>query len=152
MPALVQPDQAARHRPLRPGHAFREPGQAGIDFFPPALLIADKESAYLKITEDKEKGRGEGTLSIKDIYPFVPADSSFLVGDLEDGVEKILAVLRCRVRDKPEAGLKIAARLTDSAKSEIPVSHSLLTGKKEGRTWIFLTSRVSWKPCSNGCT
>ena len=97
----------------------------GIKLFPPLLLIPEKQAVYLKLSKDQKKGIEKESLSIKNIYPFIPNNHSPLVEEVDRGILKLLAVLRFSIVDVQEFDIEISAHLIDhSSNKKIPLPNS----------------------------
>jgi hypothetical protein len=108
---------------------------SGIKLFPPLLLIPEKKTVYIKLSHDQEKGTEKESLSLNDIYPFLPENFFPLVEEADEGLEKLLAVLRLSVLEVPESEIEIYAHLIDhSSNQKIPLSNSSIHAaeKKDG--------------------
>ena len=116
-----------------------EPLESGIKLYPPLLIVPEKESFYLNlITVDKKKKK-ETSLSIADIYPFISNEHSPLVGDLEKGTTKLLAVIRNDVVNLKNPDIELPAYLFDfSVTQKTPLSFSILASEKKEQTDVLL--------------
>ena len=116
-----------------------EPVESGIKLYPPLLIVPEKKSFYLNlITVDKKKKK-EASLSIADIYPFISNEHSPLVGDLEQGTTKLLAVIRNDVVNLKNPEIELTAYLFDySVTQKTPLSFSILASEKREETDVLL--------------
>lgn len=117
-----------------------EASDSGIKIFPPLLLIPEKKTLYLKLSKDQKKRTKKNSLSINDIYPFLSNDFSPLIEELEQGISKLLTVVRFSISDIKEPDVEISARLIDHSSGEIiPLSFLFLSSENEGELYgLFL--------------
>jgi len=114
---------------------------SGIKLFPPLLLIPEEKALYLKLSHDQEKGIEKGSLSLNDVYPFLPDNFSPLVDEANLGIKKLLAVLRLSIIDVQESEIEISAHLIDrSSDKKIPLSNSSIVAseKREGIDMLLI--------------
>ncbi|GAH46018.1 unnamed protein product, partial [marine sediment metagenome] len=122
-----------------------EPSGPGIKLFPPLLLIPEKQAVYLKLSKDQKKGIVKESLSIKDIYSFLPNNYSPLVEEVDWGILKLLAVLRLSIVDVQECDIEISAHLINhSSNKKIPLPNSsiLYSENKEGIEVLLVEFRL----------
>ncbi len=116
-----------------------EPVESGIKLYPPLLIVPEKESFYLNLTTVDKKKKKEPSLSIADIYPFISNQHSPLVGDLEQGTTKLLAVIRNDVVNLENPDIELTAYLFDySVTQKTPLSFSILASEKKEQTDVLL--------------
>lgn len=116
-----------------------EPMESGIKLYPPLLIVPEKESFYLNLTTVDKKKKKEPSLSIADIYPFISNENSPLVGDLERGTTKLLAVIRNDVVNLKNPDIELTAYLFDySVTQKTPLSFSILASEKKKQTDVLL--------------
>jgi VWFA-related protein len=118
-----------------------EASDSGIKLFPPLLLIPEEKALYLKLSHDQEKGIEKGSLSLNDVYPFLPDNFSPLVDEANLGIKKLLAVLRLSIIDVQESEIEISAHLIDrSSDKKIPLSKSSIHAaeKREGIDMLLI--------------
>jgi len=112
-----------------------EPTDSGIKLFPPLLLIPEEKASYLKLSHDQEKEIEKESVSLNDVYPFLPKNFFPLVEEADRGIEKLLAVLRLSIVDVPESEIEIYAHLIDrSSDQKIPLHNTSIHAaeKREG--------------------
>lgn len=117
----------------------------GIKLFPPLLLIPEKQAVYLKLSKDQKKGTEKKSLSIKDIYPFLPNNFSPLIEEMDRGILKLPAVLRLSIVDVQECDIEISAHLINhSSNKKIPLPNAsiLYSKKKEGIEVLLVEFRL----------
>ncbi|MCK4645979.1 MAG: VWA domain-containing protein [Candidatus Aminicenantes bacterium] len=117
----------------------------GIKLFPPLLLIPEKQAVYLKLSRDQKKGTEKKSLSLKDIYSFLPNNFSPLVEEVDRGILKLPAVLRLSIVDIQECDIEIAAHLINhSSNKKIPLPNSsiLYSENKEGIEVLLVEFRL----------
>jgi len=117
-----------------------EPLDSGMRLYPPLLLIPEGDVYYIKASKKQKKETGSEPLSLINIYPFLSREYSPFVGDLDQGISKLLAAVRCSVVDIQEPEIDISVNLIQHPSGEkIPLSSSILSRKKEdGNMDIFL--------------
>ena len=117
-----------------------EPIESGITLHPPLLIIPEKKSYYLNLIKvEEKKKKKEETLSLADIYPFLSNEHSPLVGDLEQGVTKLLAVVHSSVKDIQDPDIELTAFLFDQELTEkTPLPFSILASEKQKETDVLL--------------
>jgi hypothetical protein len=114
---------------------------SGIKLFPPLLLIPEEKALYLKLSHDQEKRAEKESLSLNDVYPFLPDNFSPLVDEANLGIKKLLAVLRLSIIDVQESEIEISAHLIDrSSDKKIPLSKSSIHAaeKREGIDMLLI--------------
>jgi len=117
-----------------------KPTQSGIKLFPPLLIVPEEKSYYLRLEEeDKKKKTKDAAPSLSDIYPFLSNEHSPLVGDLEQGTPKLLAVVRSSVVDIQDPDIELTAFLFDYELTEkTPLPLSILASEKQKETDVLL--------------
>jgi len=100
---------------------------SGIKLFPPLLLIPEKKTFYLKLSKDQKKGTEKGSLSINDIYPYLANNFSPLVGEVNQEISSLLAVLRLLIIDIPEYEIEFSVHLINhSSQKKVKLSNSFI--------------------------
>ncbi|MFB0566097.1 MAG: VWA domain-containing protein [Candidatus Aminicenantaceae bacterium] len=108
-----------------------EVSDSGFRLYPPLLLIPEKETYYL-FSKNKEKETKSEILSLKEIYPFISTRNSPLIEEIDHGVPKLFAVVRCSISDIPEPEIELSAYLTQlSSGQKTSLSSSILSSKTE---------------------
>ena len=116
-----------------------EPVESGLTLHPPLLIIPEKKSYYLNLIKVEKKKKKEETLSLADIYPFLSNEHSPLVGDLEQGVTKLLAVVHSSVKNIQNPDIELTAFLFDQELTEkTPLPFSILASEKQKETDVLL--------------
>ena len=117
-----------------------EPTDSGIRLFPPLLLIHEEKALYLKLSTRQEKEIEKRSVSLNDVYPFLPKNFSPLVEEANLGIKKLLAVLRLSVVEAPESEIEIYAHLINhSSNQKIPLSNSSIhAAEKRDGTDVLL--------------
>ena len=112
---------------------------SGIRLYPPLLLIPEKEAFYLRASVIQEEKSEREPLSLIDIYPFLSKKYSPLVEDLEQGITRLLAVVRCSFVNiqKPDIDLLVYLSLNSSEEKTL-LPFSMLSSKQEEDTDILL--------------
>jgi hypothetical protein len=113
-----------------------ESPDSGIILYPPLLLIPEKNAFYLKSSATGKKEKKGKQISLLDIYPFPYTQYSPLVEGLNQGISKLLAVVRCSTFNiqQPESAHLIQL----SSGKKTPLSLSVLNQSQEEDTQIFL--------------
>lgn len=117
-----------------------EPAESGIKIYPPLLIVPEKESYYLNLTQVAEKKKKkEEALSLADIYPFLSNEHCPLVGDLEQGVTKLMAVVHSSVADIQDPDIELSAYLFDQElKQKTPLTLTILASEEHQGTDVLL--------------
>jgi VWFA-related protein len=127
--AAVASSSADIHKPL----------DSGLRLHSPLLLIPGKKSSYLKISRDGKKQTEEEILSLNDIYPFLSNEYSPLLGKLDRGISRILAIVRCSAINIPNPEIGLSAYLSEYPSGKrIPLSVSILSSEKQEETDVLL--------------
>lgn len=110
---------------------FPEPAAPGINLFPPLLLIPERETSYIKLTPEDKKRKDEESLSIESYFPFLSNQYSPVIGEVDRGVQKLLAVLRLSILGVPEHEIDLLVNLVDqtSQKTEELSNSSILSAE-----------------------
>jgi len=116
-----------------------ESPDSGIMLYPPLLLIPEKNAFYLKGSATKKKEKKGKQISLLDIYPFPYTQYSPLVEGLNQGISKLLAVVRCSTFNIQQPEIRLSAHLIHlSSGKKTPLSLSVLNQSQEEDTQIFL--------------
>lgn len=119
--------------------AIQEKPTAGVRLFPPLLLIPDKEAFYMRASKASKENRERKPLSLNDIYPLLSNQHTPLVRYLENGISKLLAMLRCSVIEIPEPEVDISAYLVEHESGQkARLVLSILSSKTQDETDILL--------------
>jgi hypothetical protein len=116
-----------------------ESPDSGIMLYPPLLLIPEKNAFYLKGSATGKKEKKGKQISLLDIYPFPYTQYSPLVEGLNQGISKLLAVVRCSTFNIQQPEIRLSAHLIHlSSGKKTPLSLSVLNQSQEEDTQIFL--------------
>ena len=109
-----------------------EAPDSGVILYPPLLLIPGKNASYLKEPAIKKDEKQSKSTDLLDIYPFDRKQYSPLVEELNQGISKLLALIRYSITDIQEPEFHLSACLIHlSSGQKIPLSFSILSTKKE---------------------
>jgi len=113
-----------------------EAPESGLKLHPPLLLIPEKNAFYL-IGSAKEKR--EKTIFLSDIYPFDSSQYAPIVKNINKGIPKIRAAVRCSIFNIQQPEIELSAQLIHtSSDKKTPLSFSILEQSQENDTRIFL--------------
>jgi VWFA-related protein len=116
-----------------------ESPDSGIILYPPLLLIPEKNAFYLKGSASGKKAKKGKQISLLDIYPFPYTQYSPLVEGLNQGISKLLAVVRCSTSNIQQPEIRLSAHLIHlSSGKKTHLSLSVLNQSQEEDTQIFL--------------
>lgn len=116
-----------------------EPIDAGLQLYPPLLLIPEKESHYLKATKAQKEETGIEPKSLNSIYPFLSSKHSPLIEEFDQEKSKLLAVVRSSIFGIQEPDVSLSIYLIDqSSKQKLQLSFSILAAKSEGEIDMLL--------------
>jgi hypothetical protein len=74
-----------------------------------------------------------------DCFPFDPAQYSPIIGTIPEDMPSLLAVLHCSVRNLTNPRVQFTAHMVEKSSGEsIPLTVSILSGKKEGEMGTLL--------------
>jgi len=111
----------------------------GIRLYPPLLLIPEKEAFYLKASIAQEEKREKEPLSLIDIYPFLTKKCSPLIEELDEGIKRLYAVVRCSVVHVQKPGIELLVYISQDLSGEKTLLPShFLSSKQEEDTDILL--------------
>ena len=109
---------------------------SGFMLYPPLLLIPQESPRYLK---GSDKTKEETTISLSDIYPFDITRYGPMIHELERGITKIRAVVRCFTKDLPQPEIRFSAYLKNLESEENnPLPLFVINQLKEQNHQIFL--------------
>jgi hypothetical protein len=98
-----------------------------IRLYPPLLLIPNKKGHYIKVSKKETKRESN---SLIDIYPFDSTRYSPLIDELDPGISKLRAVVKCSIADIKEPEVEFLAYLSQSSTGpNIPLSISILSAE-----------------------
>ncbi len=113
-----------------------EPLSTRLRLYPLLLLLPEREAYYLGASK---KNRNDESLSLQKIYPVLQAKSRPVMGQLDEGVRKIMAGVRCSVLSISDPDITLSAMLRNKkTDEEIPLVHRVITIQKEGHDIILL--------------
>lgn len=108
-----------------------------IKLFPPLLLIPEKESCYLNISEEEKKA--SEIPSIVDFYPCNLSQTAPVIEELEQGISQIFAVLRCSAFDILQSNIELLIYFRPHASEQRTLlPYSILASGKREEADIFL--------------
>lgn len=111
--------------------------ESGLMLYPPLLLKPEKNAFYLKGSATEKKVKH---ITLLDIYPFNSTQYSPLVEILNQGMSKLLAVVRCSIFNIYQPEIRLSAHLTHISSGErTSLSLSVLNQYREDDTQIYLT-------------
>jgi len=113
--------------------------ESGLLLYPPLFLIPEKNALYLKETLKEKDEKKEEPSNLFDIYPFDPKEYSPLVGELKQGISRLLVSVRysCTGIKLPEVSLS-AFLIQPSSGERHPLSFLTLSTKKDEETTSLL--------------
>ena len=94
---------------------IKKPDLAGKEearIFPPLLLIPDKAPRFVRLAREDAQSEQHDILNLKRIYPLIPHNHAPLVGDLEPGTRKMLAVVRMLTTEQTGADIRLGITLS----------------------------------------
>lgn len=113
-----------------------EPLPLGIQLFPPLWLISQEGPKYIKGSAAKEEKKA---ISLTDIYPFDSTKHGLVLDDLEGGITKIQAVVRCSFKGISQPNIKYSVNLHNlDLKEDIPLSFSVLSQRQDQNYQVIL--------------
>jgi hypothetical protein len=107
------------------------------------LLVptADKDVAYFRLKKQDKEPIDKSASVLKDVFPFLSNRLAPVMGEIPKGTSEVLAMVRSMVLNIPKANVEFSAHLKpDGGGEEIPVSPSILNGKRQGKVDILLLS------------
>ncbi len=136
-------------RNMQTGKAARARGAAtvsqtvtsGLQLDPPLLLVttADKDVAYFRLTKQDKEPIDKFASGLKDLFPFLTNRLAPVMDEIPKGTSEVLAMVRSMVFNIPNANIEFFASLKPGAGgAEIPLSPSILKGKRQGKVDILL--------------
>ena len=89
---------------------IQAPLEIGIRVYSPLLLVPGNEPAFVRMT--KEKKQEKSSQSIISYYPLLPLKSSPLIGNMEEGMDRLWAVVPTLLKgiEIPDVEIKILLR------------------------------------------
>jgi VWFA-related protein len=136
----MQTGKAAR---ARSAATVFQPLTSGLQLDPPLLLVptADKDVAYFRLKKQDKEPIDKSASVLKDVFPFLSNRLAPVMGEIPKGTSEVLAMVRSMVLNIPKANVVFSAHLKpDGGGEEIPVSPSILNGKRQGKVDILLLS------------
>ncbi len=138
-------------RNMQTGKAARARGAAtvpqtvtsGLQLDSPLLLVptADKDVAYFRLTKQDKEPIDKFASGLKDLFPFLTNRLAPVMDEIPKGTSEVLAMVRSMVHNIPNANIEFSAYLKAGAGGEaIPLSPSILNGKRQGKLDILLLS------------
>ena len=116
-----------------------ESQESGLRLYAPLLLIPEKEAHYLRAQKDMKEEAAAAKVSLNKIYPFLTNKHTPVIGELEQGVPRLLAILRCSIFDIQDPEVDLTANLVDQATGEeTPLSFTILSSMSQEGTDILL--------------
>jgi hypothetical protein len=97
-------------------------GKEETRIFPPLLLIPDEAPRFVRLARDDAQSGKDDILNLKRIYPLIPNNHAPLVGDLEPGTRKILAVVRLLTAERAGSDFRLGITLIKATGEEMPAS------------------------------
>jgi len=136
-------------RNMQTGKAARARGAAtvpqtvtsGLQLDPPLLLVptADKDVAYFRLTRQDKEPTDKFASGLKDLFPFLTNRMAPVMDEIPKGTSGVPAIVRSMVHNIPNANIEFSAFLKAGAGGEeIPLSPSILNGKRQGKVDILL--------------
>jgi VWFA-related protein len=120
-----------------------EAADQNLMLYPPLLLIPGQETNYLHVFDPEREGAAK-SVSFLDVFPFQPKEYIPLIGELEQRVSQLYAVLRCIWAGAQEPEIQISAWLEPkgSGKKISLACHILSSVPQEEADVIFLEIEV----------
>lgn len=121
-----------------------QPVLSGLQLDPPLLLVptADKDVAYFRLTDKDNKDKeavDTSAIGLKDFFPFLSNRLVPVMDEIQRETSKVLAIVRSAVFNVPNADIEFSASLKPSpGGEEVPLSLSILNGKRQGKADILL--------------
>jgi len=101
---------------------------SGIHLFKPLVFIPDREANYVSVKKKQKEG-DSGILDLKAIYPSISNQSSVLIEEMDKGVSKLLAEVRCLMIGIQDPEIDLSASLFPLSQTQevLPLSFSILS-------------------------
>jgi VWFA-related protein len=134
----MQTGKAAR---ARGAATVFQPVTSGLQLDPPLLLVptADKDVAYFRLTKQDKEPIDKSASVLKDLFPFLSNRLAPVMGEIPKGTSEVLAMVRSMIFNIPNANVEFSAHLKpDAGGKEIPLSPSIINGKRQGKVDILL--------------
>jgi VWFA-related protein len=134
----MQTGKAAR---ARGAAAVSQAVTSGLQLDPPLLLVttADNDVAYFRLTKQDKEPVDKSVSGLKDLFPFLTNRLVPVIAEVPKGTSEVLAMVRSMVFNIPNANIEFSAYLKAGAGgAEIPLSPSILKGKRQGKVDILL--------------
>lgn len=112
---------------------------SGIHLFKPLVFIPDKEANYVYAKKGQKKANS-GFLDLAAIYPSISGQSSVVIEEVDKGVSKILAEVRCLMIGIQDPEIELSASLIrlSNAQEVMPLSFSILSCSEKKEMDILL--------------
>jgi len=109
-----------------------DPPKTGVKLYRPLFLIPGEKANYLELEAKKDEAGEVGKDSLRQIYPYLSNDLSFLLGEIEQGTASLLAVLRYSVFELQDPRIRLRASLASVGdQREIAIPLRLLNRAKQ---------------------
>lgn len=113
--------------------------ESGIKLSPPLLLIPEKETIYLKLSREEKERAESAAQSLNQIYPYVSTKHSPLIEMMDQGIKKLLAVLKYSVTGIDNPQVALSARIVEESSGEtLALEYKLLSSRKEQGSEVLL--------------
>ena len=112
---------------------------SGIHLFQPLVFIPDKEATYTYAQKGQKKANS-GFLDLAAIYPSISGQSSVLIEEVDKGVSKLLAEVRCLMIGIQDPEIDLSASLIPLSNTQevMPLSFSILSCSEKKEMDILL--------------
>jgi len=114
-----------------------------LKLYPPLLLISGQETQYVHVF-DPGKNDASKSVSLFQVFPFQSKEQIPLIGEMQQAVSSLYAVLRCVWAGAQEPEIQISAWLEPKGSDQkIPLACSILSGvPQEEADVLFLEIEV----------
>jgi hypothetical protein len=118
-----------------------EPTSEAMTILSPLLLIPGKKAEFFRFSQEKKKGKKRASLI--DFYPFLPQNTSPLLGNLGFDIKKLWVLVPVHFRSKELSDVRLELKMIEETRGEtIPADWNLIDSNEVKSVTDFLLYEI----------
>lgn len=127
-----------------------EPASGTLAIYSPLILVPGKKADFLRFSSGKQK-KGEKQASLIDFYPFLPQNTSPLIGSIGADVKNLWALVPVSFKVQEPSEVEMEVEMIDEASSEpIPIDWRIIDSHESASAVDFFLVEIDLPDLESG--
>jgi VWFA-related protein len=127
-----------------------EPAAGTLAIYSPLLLMPGKKADFLRFSSEKQK-KGEKQASLIDFYPFLPQNTSPLMGNIGVDVKNLWAIIPVSFKGQEPSEVEMEVEMIDEATGEsLPIDWRIIDSHESESAVDFLLVEIDLPDLESG--